>query len=104
MDKSKITCKQCVEDLIINKHSACNKILSNAGTEFKNNMIQEIAHKDNISWVYCCPRHHKTIGNIERTNRTLWMKLVNCALLENLNGKNMWKKLYMLLIFRYIGV
>jgi hypothetical protein len=47
--------KQCVEDLIINKPGAPNRILSDAGTEFKNTMIQELAYKK-ISAGYIVPQ------------------------------------------------
>jgi hypothetical protein len=91
--------KQCVEDLITNKHGAPNSILYDAYTEFKNYMIQELAYKKNISWVYCSPRHHKTIGNIKRTNRTLYKNTGNYALSEIPTWKILDKATYAINIF-----
>jgi hypothetical protein len=66
-------------------------------------MIQGMAQKDNISWVHCTPRHHKTIGNIERTDRTLWMMLRELCAFGGSKLAKMRKKLHLLLIFRTIG-
>jgi hypothetical protein len=64
--------KKCVEDLIIRKHGAPKTILSDNGCEFNNELVSKLAVTHGIEWKFCSPMHHKTVGNVERINRTLW--------------------------------
>ena len=75
LDKSSGTIIKCVQDLIVKKHGAPKRILSDNGCEFKNSDQVKLATRYNIKWIHCSPRHHKTVGCIERTNRTIWTKL-----------------------------
>lgn len=48
-----------------------NEILTDRGTEYKNQTLSELCKLLNISLVHSTAHHHETLGNIERNHRTL---------------------------------
>ena len=63
--------QKAIEELIIEKHGTPEKILTDQGTEFENSKIQELAKEYGIKWIFASPRHHETVGAVERANQTL---------------------------------
>lgn len=61
--------------MIIKKHGVPERILTNVGKEFENNFCKDFAARHGISWEFSSPRHHHTVGEVERLNQTLWSKL-----------------------------
>jgi hypothetical protein len=64
-----------VEELIIAKHGAPERILSDCGLEFNNKSISSLAARHGIQWLFSSPFHHQTTGAVERVIQTLTQKL-----------------------------
>ena len=62
---------KAIEEIIIRKHGTPEKILTDQGTEFLNDIVQGIASKYGIKWIFASPRHHESVGAVERVNQTL---------------------------------
>jgi hypothetical protein len=63
--------ERAIEELIIHKHGTPNRILTDQGTEFDNQRIEAMAQRNGIKWEFASPRHHETVGAVERANQTL---------------------------------
>ena len=72
--KSKTSSEICraIQELIINKHGIPTRILTDPGLEFNNKETKELAQNFNFRWEFSSPRHHETIGAVERANQTLF--------------------------------
>ena len=70
-NKSASEISKCIKELIIDKHGIPKKILSDNGLEFKNEPIINLTKNFNFEWLYSSPRHHETVGGVERANQTL---------------------------------
>ena len=63
--------RDAIVELIIEKHGTPEKILTDQGKEFDNQLIQALAHTYGFKWLLSSPRHHETVGAVERVNQTL---------------------------------
>lgn len=79
-----------LENIIIKKHGTPCIIYSDNGFEFKAKEVQNLANMYKISWRFCCPNYHRSIGAIERSNKSLLDKL-RC--LNEFNDENWEKKI-----------
>lgn len=70
-NKSAMAIRDAIEELIIQKHGISSRILTDNGLEFNNNPCWELAQRYNLSWKFSSPRHHETVGAVERANQTL---------------------------------
>lgn len=61
---------EAVKTLIIKKHGSPRKIFSDQGLEFDNNSIRQLSNEYGIEWIFSSPRHHETMGAVERVNQT----------------------------------
>ncbi|KAI5150472.1 hypothetical protein ENBRE01_1516 [Enteropsectra breve] len=66
---------KAIKDLIINKHGIPNKIISDNGLEFRNEQVTNLHKELNFEWEFSSPRHHETVGGVERANQTLMRTL-----------------------------
>ncbi|MGL6131246.1 MAG: integrase, partial [Fusobacteriaceae bacterium] len=56
--------------LIFDKHGIPEKILVDCGLEFRNKDVEALQKKYSFEIIFSSPYHHKTMGAIERANRT----------------------------------
>jgi hypothetical protein len=96
-DKSANTINLAIEELILKKHGIPSTILTDNGLEFNNEHSRTLAQKYNIKWEYSSPRHHETVGAVERANQTLMRILKK---LSNF-GKMEWEDLLESATFAY---
>jgi transposase-like protein len=87
-NKSEKEINRCIKELIIDKYGPPNRMLTDNCCEFTDKGIKILTTHYNIKQIHCSPRHHKTVGNIERTNGSIWSKLRKLAEF----GKNPWVK------------
>lgn len=64
-----------IQDLIIDKHGTPTKVISDCGLEFTNDQVKKFAASFGIEWFLASPRHHQTVGAVERCNQTIFTKL-----------------------------
>ena len=62
---------QAAQELIIQKHGIPKRILTDCGLEFNNEKTKELSRRLNFTWEFSSPRHHETVGAVERVNQTL---------------------------------
>lgn len=62
--------EEAIRRLIIQKHGTPARILSDQGLEFDNNRIRELSKEYGFEWILASPRHHETVGAVERVNQT----------------------------------
>ena len=88
-NKSAEEIEKAIKELIFEKHGIPKKILSDVGLEFNNRNIRKLASNNNFKWIFASPRHHQTVGAVERANQTLF------ELLKKLSnfGRNSWIEL-----------
>ena len=68
---------------IICRHGCPTKILSDRGSHFKNQMIEELTKRFEIKHLFSTPYHPQTNGLVERFNRTLCESLAkNVSLMD----------------------
>src|SRR6185437_14449424 len=91
---AKETSKFIFEDIVC-KHGCPQKILSDRGSHFNNQVIQELMTKLNIKHLFSTPYHPKTNGLVERFNKTL------CESLAKLQVSNNWDELISSVLFAY---
>jgi hypothetical protein len=72
---------------IICRHGCPQKILSDRGTHFNNNMIKELMKKFEIKHIFSTSYHPKTNGLVERFNKTLCESLAKLKKDQNLDRK-----------------
>ena len=72
--QSKTAAEICkaVQELIIDKHGIPTRIITDPGLEFNNQQTRELAQRVNMQWDFASPRHHETIGAVERANQTIF--------------------------------
>ena len=63
--------KDAIIELIIEKHGTPEKILTDQGKEFDNQYMQSMSTAYGFKWIFASPRHHETVGAVERVNQTL---------------------------------
>ena len=73
--KDKITVSKALEEIVINRHGAPQRIYSDNGLEFNNDSIRELSLRYGIEWLFNSPGHHNSIGAVERANQTLFNKV-----------------------------
>lgn len=61
--------------IIINKMGIPKKILTDHGLEFNNNILKTFCSDYGIEIIFASPKHHQTMGLVERTNKTFFQKL-----------------------------
>src|SRR5437660_1412462 len=71
------------------------KILSDRGAHFKNQMVEKLMQKFQIKHLFSTPYHPQTNGLVERFNRTL------CESLAKLGETNNWNKNIAPVLFDY---
>ena len=69
--KSSTEILNAIKDLIISKHGIPKRILSDNGLEFRNEHITKLCKDFNFEWEFSSPRHHETVGGVERANQSL---------------------------------
>lgn len=69
-NKSSSVILKAIQELIIDKHGIPNRILSDNGLEFKNEQVAKLCEELNFKWDFSSPRHHETVGGVERGNQT----------------------------------
>ena len=82
-------------ETIICRHGCPQKILSDRGAHFKNQMIEKLMQKFQIKHLFSTPYHPQTNGLVERFNRTL------CESLAKLGEINDWDKNIAPVLFAY---
>src|SRR6185436_15914371 len=70
-DKSAASVAGFLYEDIICRHGAPTELLSDQGTEFLNNLVDEICHLFEVSHRVSIPYHPQTNGLTERFNQTL---------------------------------
>jgi transposase InsO family protein len=80
---------------IICRHGCPQKILSDRGTHFNNNMINELMKKFEIKHIFSTSYHPKTNGLVERFNKTL------CESLAKLKKDQNWDRKITPVLFAY---
>ena len=76
MKDAKTIAKTLVEQFVLK--CGCFKTLkSDRGTEFKNELLQDVCNLLNINQKFSAPYHHQTIGSLERNHRVLNESLLN---------------------------
>jgi hypothetical protein len=88
---------EAIEELIIKRNGIPNKILTDQGLEFNNELTKKLSDKYKINWIFASPRHHETVGAVERANQTLMGILKR---LTNFNS-NLWPKYLEAATFAY---
>lgn len=79
-NKDAETVANLVKKLIILKHGAPKKILTDNGLEFNNKRMKELCDEFKVLQLFNSPRHHETVGGVERANQSLMNKI------KKLNG------------------
>ncbi|MGL5707634.1 MAG: reverse transcriptase domain-containing protein [Aeromonas sp.] len=64
-----------IKKLIIEKHGIPKRILTDCGTEFKNNELKLLTAQYGIELIHASPHHHNTTGAVERVNQTLMERI-----------------------------
>ena len=82
-------------ETIICRHGCPQKILSDRGAHFKNQMIEKLMQKFQIQHLFSTPYHPQTNGLVERFNRTL------CESLAKLGEIKDWDKNIAPVLFAY---
>jgi hypothetical protein len=80
---------------IICRHGCPNKILTDRGSHFNNQLINNLTKKFRIKHNLSTPYHPKTNGLVERFNKTL------CEALAKLNENNNWDEQIPAVLFAY---
>lgn len=70
-DKSAKTVAKALVDRFILIYGPMNRILSDMGTEYNNQVLSELLTLLNIEKTMSAPYHHQTLGTVERSHRTL---------------------------------
>jgi len=83
-----------LEDIIC-RHGCPQKILSDRGSHFNNQLIKELTDKFKIKHGFSTPYHPKTNGLVERFNKTL------CESLAKLGQKEKWDENIPSVLFAY---
>ncbi|KAI4293155.1 hypothetical protein PAPHI01_2429 [Pancytospora philotis] len=73
--KDKESIARLVQQLIIDKHGSPQRILTDNGLEFDNNVLANVLNIHGIQHDFCSPGHHETVGAVERVNQTLFNKI-----------------------------
>ena len=63
---------EAVKELIFHKHGVPKTILTDCGLEFKNESTMRLSEHYGFEWIFSSPRHHETVGAVERVNKTLF--------------------------------
>lgn len=63
------------KSLIVDKHGSPERILTDNGLEFNNNEFKLFCQDYRIQQCFNSPRHHETVGCIERANQSLLNKI-----------------------------
>lgn len=79
---------KAIQELIISKHGVPKRILSDNGLEFNNQETKKLCIKYGIKWTYNSPRHHESVGAVERVNQTLMRKLKRLSNIFNRNWES----------------
>ena len=90
--KSATEILMAIKELIIEKHGIPNSILSDNGLEFKNEQVTKLCKDLNFTWEFSSPRHHETVGSVERANQTLVNILKSLHNLADYLGQNALRK------------
>src|SRR3954453_142317 len=80
---------------IISQHGCPQKILSDCGAHFKNQIIEKLMKKFQIKHLFSTPYHPQTNGLVKRFNRTL------CELLAKLGKTSAWNRNIAPVLFAY---
>ena len=83
------------EDIIC-RHGCPQKILSDRGSHFNNQLIHELTNKFQIKHGFSTPYHPKTNGLVERFNKTLCESLAKLG-----NEDNQWDQRIPAVLFAY---
>lgn len=77
--------RKVLKRIILDKHGSPSMIYSDNDLEFQNKEVQDLAKFYKTKWRFCCPNYHKSIGAVERANKSLMDKL-RC--LNNFDNKD----------------
>lgn len=70
-DKDSRTIAKAVFDSFISIYGPMQQVLSDRGTEYKNQTLEELCRILQIELVHSTAYHHETLGTVERNHRTL---------------------------------
>lgn len=70
-NKESRTVAKAIFDDFISIYGPMKKLLSDRGTEYKNQTVHELCEMLNITITHSTAHHHETVGTIERNHRTL---------------------------------
>src|SRR5438046_3057363 len=82
------------EDIIC-RHGSPQKILTDRGTHFKNQIVEGLMEKFKVNHLFSTPYHLKTNGLVEGFNKTL------CESLAKLGGSKNWDRNISSVLFAY---
>lgn len=81
-NKQAATVARAIVNNLILIYGIPKEILSDLGTEYRNNILHEICTTLQIDQQFSTPYHHETVGSIERNHRT-FNEYVRAYLVEN---------------------
>ncbi len=96
-DKTAKTVAEALIQQVLLVHGPARRLLSDNGTEFKNQVVAELCRMTNMGRVFTTPYNPQCDGMVERFNRTL-LKMVGCYVDE---GQKNWDVQLPWLIFAY---
>ena len=70
-NKESKTIAKAIFDKFILTYGPMRQILTDSGTEYKNQTLTELCNILQINLIHSTPHHHETVGTVERNHRTL---------------------------------
>lgn len=90
-NKKAKTIKECINELIVNKHGTPEELYCDHGREFVNEDIKQLCTENKIRLTFASAYHHQSTGGIERANQTLLSKLRKLSNFGQINWKGVFK-------------
>lgn len=85
---AKTIAKAIFENLFL-IYGPVHKILTDMGTEYKNEIFQELLKLLNVELVNSTPHHHETVGTVERSHRT-FNEFIRLYISKSIDNWDQW--------------